>query len=62
MGMLKCFDERKCFAREDGRCALLKHIDYKNGECPFCKAERSVTNGKKYPYNYEYAILIGGKG
>lgn len=54
---LKCFDKRKCFAREDGRCALLKHIDYKDGKCPFCKPVRDVTNGVKYPINRQY---IGG--
>ena len=54
---LKCFDTRNCFARVEGRCALLKHIDYKDGKCPFCKPVRDETNGVRYPINRQY---IGG--
>lgn len=38
---------RKCFANKDGACTLLK-TNYPEGECPFCKPERYVTDGKYY--------------
>jgi len=36
---------------------LNAHAKYKDGECPFCKPEREVTNGKIYPYNKNYGRL-----
>ena len=38
---------RKCFANKDGNCTLLK-ANYPAGECPFCKPERHVTDGKDF--------------
>ena len=38
---------RKCFANKDGVCTLLK-ANYPEGECPFCKPERHITDGKDY--------------
>lgn len=54
---LKCFEERPCFARGNGRCSLLKYVENKSGKCAFCKPKRDVTNGVHYPINRHY---IGG--
>ena len=54
---LKCYEERPCFAKERGRCALLK-MTYKDGACPFCKPDRDVTNGVYYPIEYNYAVKV----
>lgn len=44
----KCNDERRCFAKVNGRCGILIH-SYKKGEkCPFNKPQREVTNGVYY--------------
>lgn len=53
--MIECNDTRTCFAKfryPDGRvtCRLLTET-YPNGECPFCKPDREVTNGIVYPNN-----------
>lgn len=49
----ECNDKRPCFARnEDGKCKILKS-SYNDKLCPFCKPEKDVTNGVKYPYNPE---------
>ena len=48
-----CRDQRPCFSRVPGTriCNCLIGISYKDGECPFCKPEREVTNGRRYPYD-----------
>ena len=50
-----CPDSRECFAKKNGRCIVLqrdtnrsKSFYSKNGECPFCKPHRDITNGKVY--------------
>lgn len=43
---IKC--ERKCFGNRNGLCEILKARP--NGTCSFCKPEREVTNGVRYPY------------
>ena len=51
-----CSDKRPCFARENGKCRVLKSDDQGKfydpvtHPCPFCKPNRSVTNGKTYPH------------
>lgn len=57
--MAECRDTRKCFATVyyGGMrwCKALGGPPYKNdGDCPFCKEEREVTNGKVYPFNPDY--------
>ena len=45
-----CKDKRKCFAKTHGnRCNILNGKPYKDGECPFCKADKhiSLINGKE---------------
>lgn len=42
-----CEDERKCFARKEGKCSILREIPEQ--PCRFCKPKRNVTNGKTYP-------------
>lgn len=51
----KCPDTRDCFAKLGGECVVLQRdsnhskIFYtKDGECPFCKPNRDITNGKVY--------------
>ena len=51
---VKCFDTRPCFAknkRSSGRCtcSILNASYINDGECPFCKPEQFVTDGKFYP-------------
>ena len=46
-----CRDKRPCFARHDGRCEILTEaLPF----CPFCKPDRFVTNGKRYPFEEYY--------
>lgn len=44
-----CTVKGKCFAREAGYCTIL--IQGALEKCSFCKPERDVTKGKRYPYN-----------
>lgn len=54
-----CKDARPCFARRETLevgmyvCSALTS-SYGEGLCPFCKPERDVTSGKRYPYNTKY--------
>ena len=44
----RCHEIRPCFARDRGACTILTETyPY---DCPFCKPEREVTNGKHYPH------------
>lgn len=44
-----CRDCRTCFAKnEKGMCRLLDEV-YNDRECPFCKPDRNITNGRIYP-------------
>ena len=44
-----CNDCRRCFAKnERGMCRVLAET-YNDSECPFCKPNRIVTNGRIYP-------------
>lgn len=53
-----CKDKRICFAQEDvffkTKCSILRE-SYDDGKCPFCKPDKEVTKGKKYPRNPGYA-------
>lgn len=47
-----CNDTRKCFAKRRNQyglpiCSVLTS-GYANGECPFRKKDRNITNGKCY--------------
>lgn len=52
-----CKDSRTCFAKRQRMgsnsmaCGVLHTVDYKDGECPFCKPFGNYTNDKYYPYN-----------
>lgn len=57
-----CKDSRVCFAAmpsrgEYRRCNILTRTSEKDGMCPFCKLDKEVTDGKRYPYDTKY-----GKG
>lgn len=51
----KCNDSRKCFGKTQtgSECKVLTRT-YRDGKCPFCKPERDVTNGRRYPYSKMY--------
>lgn len=50
----KCNDKRKCFAQTIYHdCSLLLET-YEDGKCPFCKPEKTITNGRAYPWKQEY--------
>lgn len=34
-----CRDKRPCFARNGGKCTILRE-SYADGECPFCKRKK----------------------
>lgn len=47
---LRCPEKGVCFAKcDNGNCAILQDTSFKT-HCPFQKKERSITNGKRYPY------------
>lgn len=52
-----CDDSRACFAKKKHYgidvCTILKST-YENGLCPFCKPDRSVTDGITYEFNPDY--------
>lgn len=50
----ECYDERECFARQNGKCTILNEAP--TDVCKFCKPRRDVTNGKAYP---SYTIVDG---
>ena len=65
IGRPKCRDSRPCFAKEkslqrnyhgdyDNMCNVLTRSTYPDGECPFCKPKRDVTNGTAYPFSENY--------
>lgn len=61
MRMPRCVEGKKCFGQVKGldglnRCYVLVE-PFPDRPCPFCKEERDVTDGKKYPYDANY----GGK-
>lgn len=48
-----CVDTRECFAKrrtgDHYRCDALTRTYDVDGDCPFCKPEMEITNGKRYP-------------
>jgi len=53
-----CRDSRECFGRlPDKTCRALTGTYEQDGQCPFCKPDREVTDGVRYPYDIRY-----GKG
>ena len=53
MKRIDCNDKRECFARDSGKCTVLKS-GYEPGKCPFCKPKRDETDGVKYQYKKRY--------
>lgn len=56
-----CVDIRPCFAKNKltHKCGILEPnkdglSGYVDGECPFCKPKREVTNGIEYPFDPYY--------
>jgi hypothetical protein len=55
--MPKCPENGECFAKNTKNaipgwipnCMLLSSTSFK-GHCPFQKKDKTVTNGKRYPY------------
>lgn len=48
-------DTRKCFAKGPNcGCSLLTSVYKHDGECPFCKPRRDMTDGKLYPAGRMY--------
>lgn len=62
-----CSDPRQCFARKTAStglpvCAILTDTyEHAGKQCPFCKPDREVTNGKQYPYDKTYGERMSGK-
>ena len=60
-----CHDSRECFAKKVGAitgiptCEILNKTYRADGMCAFCKPERSVTDGMKYPFDSNYGKLYG---
>lgn len=59
---VECHDSRKCFGKDDSlakafkdkpHCTVLSTPYQNDGECPFCKPDRAVTNEVFYPYRTE---------
>lgn len=46
----KCRDTRECFARNSvSECTILLKAPCNDGECRFCKPDKEVTKGRRYP-------------
>jgi len=52
--MYICIDSRECFAKGPKKSCLALSVTYEHdGECPFCKPTKTITDGKIYPWvNY----------
>lgn len=54
-----CKDSRECFAKiktvNGMRCTILSDTP-PDGSCTFCKRIRDYTDGKRYPFNRDYAM------
>ena len=58
----KCNDKRPCFARDGGRCTILrKTYTGKPKLCPFCKPIKNETDGEIYPFDPDYGKKIAEK-
>lgn len=58
----RCVDSRPCFAQTTirgglKRCTALTSSYEEDGDCPFAKPDKEVTDGQRYPYDTRY-----GKG
>ena len=55
-----CEDTRECFgAMVHGGmrfCRALSSTYAEDGQCPFCKPDRDITNGKQYLYNPDMEV------
>lgn len=50
----KCIDTRECFEKLSNKSCLALSITYEHdGECPFCKPDARITDGKYYPIETE---------
>lgn len=48
----KCRDSRECFARNRlDDCTILKSTYSREGACTFCKPDKEITNGRRYPHD-----------
>ena len=65
-----CDFKEECFARttigvcgfDIPKCTILTSTVFNTTTCPFAKPDRSVTNGKAYPYDLEkYAEMLDDK-
>lgn len=54
MNRKRCRDKRPCFGRRGEYCQCLIKTYDRDGDCPFCKPEREVTDGKVYPIDIHY--------
>ena len=57
-----CNDSRKCFGKRTEyaglcKCTVLSETYERDGDCPFCKPHRTITNGEVYPYNKYYGKI-----
>ena len=52
----ECEESRACFGKSKSgkRCRVLTET-YQDGECPFCKEKRDITNDKCYSYQKNYS-------
>ena len=63
---IQCHDTRLCFAKSYDRlskkhyCHLLTSGYDADGECPFAKVARYVTDGKTYPLDSDYGKGLAG--
>ena len=57
-----CNDTRNCFARNKrGGCLILKETYPAGVKCSFCKDEREVTKGKRFPVDKQYVDIHKGE-
>lgn len=48
--MYICIDTRNCFAKGPKKSCLALSVTYgSDGECPFCKPDARITDGRYYP-------------
>lgn len=56
-----CNDSSPCFGKNGGRCKILNHTGYADGECPFCK-ERPGDPDRKAANRYGLLIIKDADG
>ena len=55
---VRCHDTRPCFAKINSICLILRESYDKDGQCPFCKAEKEDVAVRKSTRQCTKGLLV----